>query len=99
MKTYRFTFTLLRPNDEKVRLLDKLPNVMLCIYGYEKGPVSGILHLQGYLELTEEMEVFKLKSLLKGYYIESARESREQNILYCKKGGIVRLYDPYHLTK
>lgn len=93
----RFTFTLLRPSDEKRVLLDKIPNVLMLVYGWERGPVSGIVHLQGYIELTEPLNIFKLKSILSGYYVEIARESREQNIIYCTKSQVFRKYDPYDL--
>lgn len=99
MKATRFSFTLLRPNDAKIHLLDKLSDITFCVYGYERGRISHILHLQGYLELSKEIELFKLKSLLRGYYIEIARESREQNVIYCKKCGTFKLFDPLGLTK
>lgn len=95
MDGQRFSYTLLRPTPELIKQFDKVPGVCFNIYGYEVGKLSGILHLQGYLETRYPMNLWKLKSMLKGFYIESSRESREQNIIYCKKNGIVRLYDPH----
>lgn len=93
----RFTFTLLRPCDEKRLLLDKLPDLLLMVYGWEKGPVSGITHLQGYFETTQEINIFKIRSILKGYYVEIARESRYQNLIYTTKGYVIKKYDPHEI--
>lgn len=90
----RFAFTLLRPTDEKRLLLDKIPHILFLVYGSECGPVSGLPHLQGYFETTVDLNVFKLRSLLKGFYVEVARESRYQNILYATKSGVIYKYDP-----
>lgn len=91
----RFCYTLLRPTPELIKQLDSIPELTFNIYGYEVGPVSGLLHLQGYLEVAKPVNPWKLKSKLKGFYIEVARESREVNIIYCKKNGVVRVFDPH----
>lgn len=93
-KYTRFSFTCLRPNDSKIAMLDKIPNLELCFYSLELGPVSKLPHLQGYLEVSVPIEVFKLKSYLKPFYVESARESRHVNYLYCTKESSVTIYNP-----
>lgn len=95
MESQRFSYTLLRPTPELIKQFDKLPEICFNIYGYEIGSISGIVHLQGYLEVMRPINLWKLKSILKGFYIEVARESREVNVIYCKKNGVVRVFDPH----
>lgn len=93
----RFAFTLLRPTPEKLSYLLKLPNLRLYFYGMEKAPNSGLIHYQGYLELERPEKPFRLKYLLGNhYYVEAARESVEQNLIYCKKSGA---FVHYNLSK
>lgn len=88
----RFSFTLLRPNDSKRLLLDKL-SLKYIVYSVECGAYSKLKHFQGYFETKEPMNLWYLKTLLKGYYIEYARESREANTKYCTKEGNFFIYD------
>lgn len=87
MKSNRFTFTLLRPTKEKINFLINLPELKFYFYGMEVGPVSKLVHYQGYFELNNEVHLFKLKHQLKHFYVEIARESAEQNWIYCQKSG------------
>lgn len=100
MKYKRFVFTLLRPTPEAIALLLKIPDLTFCMYGEEVAPDSGLLHLQGYLEVSKGMRVFGLKYRLPGYYVESANADRKANISYCSKDGkVTYLVDKIcHLT-
>lgn len=89
----RYCFTMLRPDDMKRLELDKIPNLAFIIYGYEVGPVSGLPHYQGYFELNRPENLFKIKSILKSCFITVARESREQNIIYCSKCKYYKMLD------
>lgn len=95
----RFIFTLLRPTPQKLQYLKNLPDLKLYFYGFEKAPVSNLDHYQGYLEVKNPIKVFKLKHLLGNhYYVEVAKESAEQNLIYCRKSGTYAHYNLSSLT-
>lgn len=86
MKSKRFAFTCLRPNVQTyLRLVMIWEKLSFLAYGLEEAPKSKLLHLQGYLELNEEIELFALKHQMPGFFIEVAREDRDVNVKYCSK--------------
>lgn len=86
MKTKRFAFTALRPTLKTYhKLIMLFPYLELLTFGLERGSKNNVPHLQGYLELKEERELFSLKSELPGFYLEVARGTRDENIAYCHK--------------
>lgn len=95
MKSKRFAFTYLRPNVQTfLRLIMMWEETSFLVFGLEEGQHSHVVHLQGYIELKEEIELFALKHKMPGFYMEIARESREINVWYCtKECGYSYLYD------
>lgn len=86
MKSKRFAFTFLRPTEQTfLDLYEIRAKLTYLVCAIEKAPVSKIVHLQGYLELDQEVEQFVLKSKLPKFYIEIARENRDVNKSYCLK--------------
>lgn len=90
---WRFTFTMLRPNEFKKTELDHIPALSYLIYGYETGNVSGVEHLQGYFETYLPTTKWVLKSILKSCFVEVARESKEINKIYCSKSAYFKEID------
>lgn len=95
MKSCRFAFSCLRPDDRKIKMLDKIPDVVLFFYSKEVGHLSNVPHLQGYLELSKPIEAFALKTrYLKPYYVAAARSTRCANYLYCSKESDPVVHNP-----
>lgn len=56
------------------------------IYGREKAPTTGTLHLQGYVRLTNPKSLTAVKALISPTaHLEVAKGSAEQNRVYCIK--------------
>lgn len=75
---------LLNPNDVVKAALDYL------IFGKEKAPTTGTLHLQGYIRLNSRIHRHSFINMyppLNKAYVELARGSEYDNIKYCKKEG------------
>lgn len=88
----RFAFTLAKPTISSLQNLQSLDNIQFLVYSSERTPNGQLRHLQGYIELNEETNAFKLKHRLGGdFYLGVARESREVNIKYCTKSN-ARVY-------
>jgi len=60
----------------------------LYCFGEEVGE-SGNKHIQGYLEFTKPKRFSTIKNLIPHAHIEKARGSRQENLTYCSKDGIV----------
>ena len=75
---------LLNPNDVVKAALDYL------IFGKEKAPTTGTLHLQGYIRLNSRIHrqsFINMYPPLNKAYVDLARGSEYDNIKYCKKEG------------
>jgi hypothetical protein len=60
------------------------------IAGFETGE-GGLVHYQGYFELTEQTRRNRVLLMFKRpIHVEVARGGRENNVMYCSKGGDVR---------
>lgn len=86
-KARDYSYTLLRPTLPAMLLINKL-GLDYHIAGYEIGSKSKIPHIQGYFSLLEYDIPFRIKHILKGYYVAPAKKSIEVNQLYCKKSGL-----------
>lgn len=84
----RWCFTLNNYDDADEVRLKALPDwVEYCIYGHEKAPTTGTLHLQGYLELYNPCAMARIKTYVgKTAHLEPCKGTQEENIKYCSKG-------------
>lgn len=61
--------------------------VKRAVIGYEKAPLTGTRHLQGYVELHRSVRLAVVKKIFPTAHWEPAIESALNNYLYCTKSG------------
>lgn len=89
MARYRnFVFTLNNYTDEDRARFVKNEYINYVVYGLEVAPTTGTPHLQGYVELKQQMGIKAIHKHLFGnqkVHIEKRKGSQKQAIDYCKK--------------
>lgn len=85
MRFRNFCFTLNNYSDEDItKLLTKLP-VEYIVFAKEKAPTTGTPHLQGYCELSSQLDYSQIKALTNDkIHIEPRRGSQSRAIAYVK---------------
>ncbi|KAH0785997.1 putative replication-associated protein [Histomonas meleagridis] len=91
----RRVYTLNNPTEEDVELLKNPPQIIkdslqFMIFGNERAPTTGTIHLQGYINFKNRVykrTVVTLFVPLSRAYLEPAKGTEEANINYCKKEG------------
>jgi hypothetical protein len=88
----RWAFTLNNPSPPEVELIKTLKfqeHVKLVVAGWEKAPITGTVHIQGYLEMeTSGWNASNIKEILGGRaHVEKAKASTDSNVRYCLKQG------------
>ena len=85
----RVCFTLHDYTDQDIERIDALQTqAVYLVYGKEKCPTSGRIHLQGFINFTKKLRFNAAKKLIgEKAHLESARGTDEQNSKYCKKEG------------
>lgn len=80
-----FVFTLNNYTDADITLLDDLPTNYM-VYGKEVGE-SGTPHLQGYIELSNQLRLSTIKKSMPRAHLEKRKGTPAQAADYCKKDG------------
>jgi len=79
----RWCFTLNNYTDSCEVKLEEL-DVTYLVYGYERAPVTGTAHLQGFIIFKKNMRISALKKIHPTAHWEIARGSNQQAADYCK---------------
>jgi hypothetical protein len=99
----RFVFTLWNPSPEEIDAIDAIKErFKFIIGGLETAPTTGMIHLQGYLEVKSRTRMSTIQKLInKKCHLEIANGTREQNQIDCSKENNVIIYfeEPRTLTK
>lgn len=68
-------------------------SISVLVVGRELAATTKTLHLQGYVEFVNELNMYEIKDfpLFQRAHLEFCKGSRHQNVLYCSKGGHVIL--------
>lgn len=90
-KRYRnVCFTINNPTEQDRELLEQAFEdgiITYMIQGEEVGK-EGTPHIQGYLELKNQLRMSSLKKFMPRAHIEARKGTNKQAILYCQKDGI-----------
>lgn len=63
--------------------------ISAMVVGRELAPTTQTVHFQGYVEITNSLTLFELKefAIFNRAHLEPSGGSREQNLVYCRKGS------------
>lgn len=87
MKARRFALTMNNWTEEKREALLQSPKFSYLILGEEVAPTTGTPHLQGYVECKGVERATTLGKKFHAAFF-ACNGTQEQNIAYCKKGGL-----------
>lgn len=83
MATKNWVFTLNNYTQEEEKKLQEY-DFNYIIYGYEKAPTTGTIHLQGYMQFKKRVKIGYIKKHINSrLHLEQARGSYDANREYC----------------